>query len=74
LNQKVTDTEAIIAKLEAEKLAKENTLADPTIFNVPVALKRENEAYQKILNQLEEVNDEWEQVMMEIEELEGTLV
>lgn len=73
-NQKLTDTEAIIAKLESEKLAKESTLADPTIFNDPVALKRENEFYKKILNQLEQANDEWEEVMMEIEELEGSLV
>ncbi len=74
LNQKLADTESIIAKLESEKVAKENTLADSTIFNDSVALKRENDSYQKILNQLEQVNDEWEEVMLEMEELEGSLV
>ena len=74
LSQKLTDTESIIAKLESEKVAKENTLADAAIFNDSVALKRENESYQKILNQLEQVNDEWEAVMIEMEELEGSLV
>ena len=74
LNQKLSDTESIIAKLEREKASKETILADSAIFNDSVALKRENESYQKILNQLEEVNDEWEEVMLEMEELEGSLV
>ena len=74
LTQKLSDTELLIAKFESEKVTKENTLADAIIFNDSVALKRENESYQKILNQLEEVNDEWEEVMMEMEELEGSLV
>ncbi|WP_407654670.1 ABC-F family ATP-binding cassette domain-containing protein [Arcicella aquatica] len=69
LNQKLADTESLIAKLEAEKTEKEKTLADPTIYNDAQALKRENIAYQKILNQLEEVNDAWEEVMLEIEEV-----
>jgi ATP-binding cassette subfamily F protein 3 len=73
LNQTLSETEANISKLEIEKLKQETLLADPAIFNDPVALKRENEAYQKILNRLEEVNDIWEGIMMEIEELEGSL-
>ncbi|WP_409014231.1 MULTISPECIES: ABC-F family ATP-binding cassette domain-containing protein [unclassified Arcicella] len=71
LNQKLADTESLIAKLEVEKVEKEKTLADPTIYNDAQALKRENIAYQKILNQLEEVNDAWEEVMLEIEEVES---
>ncbi len=74
LNQKLSDTESIIAKLESEKVTKETILADSTIFNDSTALKRENDSYQKILNQLEEVNDEWEEVILEMEELEGSLV
>ena len=74
LNQKLSDTESIIANLESEKASKETMLADSAIFTDSVALKRENESYQKILNQLEEVNDEWEEVMLEMEELEGSLV
>jgi ATP-binding cassette, subfamily F, member 3 len=73
LNQKLVETEELIAKLEKEKSAKEITLADSTIYNDASSLKRENAAYQQILNQLEEVNDIWEGVMMEIEELEGVL-
>jgi uncharacterized protein YpuA (DUF1002 family) len=70
----LSDTESIIAKLESEKASKETMLADSAIFNDSFALKRENESYQKILNQLEEVNDEWEEVMLEMDELEGSLV
>ena len=73
LNQKLAETEELIAKLEKEKSAKEITLADPAIYNDASSLKRENAAYQHILNQLEQVNDTWEGVMMEIEELEGVL-
>ncbi|WP_407652920.1 ABC-F family ATP-binding cassette domain-containing protein [Arcicella rigui] len=71
LNQKLTDTENEIAKLEKQKVDKEKTLADPITFKDPEALRRENEAYQKILNLLEEANDTWEEVMLEIEELES---
>eukprot|EP00388_Colpodella_angusta_P007566 GDKJ01021303.1.p1 GENE.GDKJ01021303.1~~GDKJ01021303.1.p1 ORF type:complete len:646 (+),score=96.61 GDKJ01021303.1:237-2174(+) len=73
LNQKLTDAESLIAKLEAEKVEKERTLADPITFNNADTLKKENIAYQKILNSLEEASDTWEAVMLEIEETESVL-
>jgi ATP-binding cassette, subfamily F, member 3 len=73
LNQKLAETEELIAKLEKEKSAQEITLADPTIYNDASSLKRENEAYQQIQEKLKQQNDIWEEVMMEIEELEGIL-
>ena len=73
LNQKLAETEEIIAKLEDEKSAKESTLADPAIYNDVVALKRENAAYQQIQQKLQQINETWEEVMIEIEELEGVL-
>ena len=73
LNQKLTETEELIAKLESDKVAKEITLADPTIYNDVAALKRENAAYQQIQSQLLQTNEAWEVIMMEIEELEGVL-
>lgn len=74
LNQKLAETEEIIAKLEKEKSAKEITLADPTIYNDVEALKRENIAYQQIQQKLQQTNQTWEDAMMEIEELEDVLV
>ena len=73
LNQKLTETEELIAKLESDKVAKEITLADPTIYNDVAALKRENAVYQQIQSQLLQTNEAWEVIMMEIEELEGVL-
>ena len=73
LNQKLAETEVLIAKLEQEKSAKEITLADPAIYNDVESLKRENAAYQQILQKLQQTNETWEEVMMEIEELEGVL-
>lgn len=73
LNQKLAETEEIIAKLEDEKSAKEITLADPAIYNDVVALKRENAAYQQIQQKLQQINETWEEVMIEIEELDGVL-
>lgn len=73
LNQKLEDTESEIAKLEKLKVEKEKTLADPITFKDPEALKRENGAYQKILNSLEEINDTWEALMLEIEEVEASI-
>ncbi|MCU0471136.1 MAG: ABC-F family ATP-binding cassette domain-containing protein [Arcicella sp.] len=74
LNQSLSEIENQIAQLETAKTEKENQLADPTIYNDPVALKRENEDYQQIQGKLKQANDIWEEVMMEIEELEGSLV
>ncbi len=73
LNLKLTETEEIIAKLEQDKSAQEITLADPAIYNDVTALKRENSAYQQIQQKLQQTNKTWEEVMMEIEELEGVL-
>jgi ATP-binding cassette, subfamily F, member 3 len=73
LTLKLSETEDLIAKLEKDKSAKENTLADPAIYNDAASLKRENEAYQQIQEKLKQQNDLWEELMMEIEELEGVL-
>ena len=73
LSQKLAETEELIAKLESEKLAQENTLADPTIYNDAQALKRENAIYQQIQDKLKNTNEIWEEVMLEMEELEGVL-
>jgi ATP-binding cassette, subfamily F, member 3 len=73
LNLQLAETEDLIAKLEKEKAEKENTLADPAIYNDANALKRENESYQQIQEKLKQQNDLWEELMMEIEELEGIL-
>lgn len=73
LNQKLSETEELIVKLEADKVAKEITLADPAIYNDVEALKHENTAYQQIQQKLQQTNEIWEAVMIEIEELEGVL-
>jgi ATP-binding cassette, subfamily F, member 3 len=73
LTLKLSEIEDLIAKLEKEKSEKETTLADPTIYNDASALKRENEAYQQIQEKLKQQNQLWEELMMEIEELEGVL-
>ena len=73
LSQKLAETEELIAKLESEKLVQENTLADSAIYNDVQALKRENAVYQQIQDKLQQTNEVWEEVMLEMEELEGVL-
>ena len=73
LSQKLAETEELIAKLESEKLVQENTLADSAIYNDAQALKRENAVYQQIQDKLQQTNEIWEEVMLEMEELEGVL-
>ena len=73
LSQKLAETEELIAKLEADKAAQENTLADPAIYNDAQALKRENAVYQQIQDKLKSQNNAWEEIMIEMEELEGVL-
>ena len=73
LSQKLAETEELIAKLEADKAVQENTLAEPTIYNDAQALKRENTVYQQIQDKLQQTNEVWEEIMIEMEELEGVL-
>ena len=73
LSQKLSETEELIAKLESEKSSQENTLADPAIYNDAQALKRENAVYQQIQDKLKIQNNIWEEIMIEMEKLEGVL-
>lgn len=70
LNKKIAELEEQIEKLESQKAESEKQLADPAIFNDVEALKRQNAEYRKIQDLLNNANDEWEAVMIEVEELE----
>ncbi|MFD1818483.1 ATP-binding cassette, subfamily F, member 3 [Pseudarcicella hirudinis] len=70
LNKKIAELEEQIEKLESQKAESEKQLADPAIFNDVEALKRQNAEYRKIQDLLNNANNEWEAVMIEVEELE----
>ncbi|WP_026994659.1 ABC-F family ATP-binding cassette domain-containing protein [Flectobacillus major] len=73
LNQKISELEDTITRLEALKAETEKQLADPTIFNDNGALKQVNADYKKVQEQLQQANDNWEMAMLEIEELETSI-
>lgn len=72
-NQKVSEFEEEIAKLETQKAAIEKELADPAIYEDIHALKKANDTYQKCQNTLDTKTEAWENAMLEVEELEKVL-
>ncbi len=72
-NQKVSEFEEEIAKLETQKAAIEKELADPAIYEDIHALKKANDAYQKCQDALNAKTEAWENAMLEVEELEKIL-
>ncbi|MFY7889714.1 MAG: ATP-binding cassette domain-containing protein [Spirosomataceae bacterium] len=72
-NQKVSDFEEDIAKLEKQKVEIEKELADPAIYEDINALKKANDLYAKCQDALNAKTEAWENAMLEVEELEKVL-
>ncbi len=69
--KQVEELETIINNLEAKKTEAETKLAEPAIYNDTKALADLNRFYSEIKQKLEKANDDWENAMMEVEELAG---
>jgi len=69
--KQIEELEDTINNLEIRKAETEGKLADPKIYNDSVALAEMNRFYVDIKQKLEQSTEDWENLMMEVEELSG---
>ncbi|KQS33430.1 ATP-binding cassette domain-containing protein [Dyadobacter sp. Leaf189] len=69
--KQIEELESTINNLEIRKAETETKLGDPTIYNDSVALAEMNRFYADIKQKLEKTTEDWENLMMEVEELAG---
>jgi len=69
--KQVEELETTINNLEAKKSETEAKLGEPAIYNDAKALADLNRFYSDIKQKLEKANGDWENAMMEVEELAG---
>ncbi|WP_439557430.1 ribosomal protection-like ABC-F family protein [Dyadobacter sp.] len=67
--KQIEELESTINNLEIRKAEAETKLGDPTIYNDSVALAEINKFYADIKQKLEQTTENWENLMMEVEEL-----
>lgn len=70
LKQRISKLESEIERLETEEQKLEHQLADPEVYSNPDLLASTNTEYSKITSALENANNEWEQLVSDLEELE----
>lgn len=69
--KQIEELEETINNLEVRKAETEGKLADPKIYNDSVALAEMNRFYIDIKQKLEQSTGDWENLMLEVEELSG---
>ncbi|MBO9614050.1 MAG: ABC-F family ATP-binding cassette domain-containing protein [Dyadobacter sp.] len=69
--KQIEELEDTINNLEVRKAETEGKLADPAIYNDSVALAEMNRFYTDIKQKLEQSTEDWENLMLEVEELSG---
>lgn len=71
LQKELSATEKNIEQLEADKIALEQDMAKPDIYNDPKKLSALDQKYQQTKQDLEKENEKWEEIALNIEEMEG---
>lgn len=69
--KQIEELEETINNLEVRKAETESKLADPKIYNDSVALAEMNRFYTDVKQKLEQSTEDWENLMLEVEELSG---
>lgn len=69
--KQIEELEDTINNLEVRKTETEAKLSDPKIYNDSVALAEMNRFYTDIKQKLEQSTEDWENLMLEVEELSG---
>ncbi|CCG98368.1 ABC transporter related protein [Fibrella aestuarina BUZ 2] len=72
-NQQAEEAEAKIGQLETRKKQLETELADPKTYGTNGALQTRQADYQRLTSELGTLQQQWEEAMLEAEELEGKL-
>jgi ATP-binding cassette subfamily F protein 3 len=71
LEKDLKKVETIIEKLQQHRLACENELAKPEIYNDSNKVKEVQSEFDTIKNELEKANKQWEEIATQIDALEG---
>jgi ATP-binding cassette subfamily F protein 3 len=69
LNKELKTTEETVTRLEKEKARLEGELSKPEVYESTDKLNSLQEEFQKTMNLLTSANERWEQIMLEIEDL-----
>lgn len=71
LKQSLAEAESTIEKLEAKIGKIENEMAEPEVFGDPDKLNSKTQEHTQLKSELETVQENWESIYMEVEELES---
>lgn len=74
LTQQAEESEVKISQLEDRKKRLEAELADPATYGDNKLMQAKNDEYHRVKNEINQLQDQWETVMLEAEELEKKLV
>ncbi len=74
LTQQAEESESKISQLEQRKTRLETELADPATYGDDKLMQAKNDEYRRVINQISELQDEWETAMLEAEAVEKRLV
>ncbi|MEJ8756971.1 ABC-F family ATP-binding cassette domain-containing protein [Pontibacter sp. H259] len=72
-NKKLTELEKKVQQLEEELAKYETELADPKVYGNVSLLQETSKKFEAVQKELTQANSQWEEQMMEVEELEGKL-
>lgn len=78
LNRKLSKAKKLVAELErkidqaeTDKKQLEEEMAKPSVYSNPDVLAETSQKYEQVKEKLEQLNDEWTEAAMELEELEA---
>ncbi len=71
LEQDLKKVEEAIQKIQAEKTSVENELAKPEIYSAPDKLLKTQQDFERVSKQLEDANNKWELLVVELDGLES---
>ncbi len=73
LKNELQKAEQSVEELEGKKAVLEDEMAKPSVYGNPDLLAEKTQAFDKLNGELEEANEAWEGLMMEVEEIEEQL-
>jgi ATP-binding cassette, subfamily F, member 3 len=73
VKRQLSDVENQVQRLEQELATYETQLADPKVYGNPNLLQETSQKFEAVQKELDTINQKWESLMLEVEEMEGKL-
>ncbi|MEJ8800419.1 ABC-F family ATP-binding cassette domain-containing protein [Pontibacter sp. H249] len=73
VNKQLSDVEQKVHQLETKLATHENELADPKVYSDVELLQEVTAKFEKVKAELDKAQEKWEELMLEIEDLEAKL-